>query len=134
LCIAHNDDLRIVPDPEYGSEVGSDDENVRQCNNEDFVDVVQYVGTAHAEESPFEIEPFPSVTAGTPIPGSDCGPTRFEAYQQTIGSNNDYAPFISRLDWEIAQWAKTHKLSSSAVTKLLEIEGVRQYQNPLGFE
>jgi hypothetical protein len=106
--------------------MGFDDEHNSQCNEEDFVDVVS-VGSAPAVEPPFEIQEFPLRTAGAPIPGSDSRPSTFEAYQQAIGSNNNYAPFKSRLDWEIAQWAKMHKLSSSAVTQLLEIDGVHYY-------
>ena len=90
----------------------------------DFIDVARPVSCTPAEEQGFEIEQFPLATAGAPIPGSDRRPSGFEAYQQSIDSNNNYAPFNSRLDWDIAQWAKTHGLSSSAVTKLLEIEGV----------
>lgn len=100
---------------------GSDDENEHRCVDEDLIDI-----TRPTEHTPFEIEQFPLPTAGMPIPCSDRGPSSFEAYQQTVGSDNDYAPFNSRLDWDIARWAKMHGLSSSAVTKLLEIEGVSQ--------
>jgi hypothetical protein len=98
--------------------------------NEDLIDVARPTGDAPTVESCFEIEEFPLPTAGAPIPCSDHGPSSFEAYQQTIGGDNDYAPyyapFQSHLDWDIARWAKMHGPSSSAVTKLLEIEGVRQ--------
>lgn len=41
-------------------------------------------------------------------------------------SQNTYAPFSSRLEWEIARWAKFQaNLSASAVTELLSIDGVR---------
>ena len=38
---------------------------------------------------------------------------------------NIYAPFSSRLDWEVARWAKMRGPGSNAVTELLRIEGVR---------
>jgi hypothetical protein len=38
---------------------------------------------------------------------------------------NIYAPFSSKLDWEVACWAKMQGLGSNAVTELLSIEGVR---------
>jgi hypothetical protein len=59
------------------------------------------------------------------MPCSDHSLSSFEAYRQSVGGNDDYVPFRSRLDWDIARWAKMHGPSSSAVTKLLEIEGVR---------
>jgi hypothetical protein len=40
-------------------------------------------------------------------------------------ADNCYAPFCSKIDWEIAQWAKTHGPSSTAVTELLAIDKVR---------
>ncbi|KIL55290.1 hypothetical protein M378DRAFT_49930, partial [Amanita muscaria Koide BX008] len=41
-------------------------------------------------------------------------------------NDNEYAPFLSKLDWELARWAKVHGPSSSALTQLLQIEGVVQ--------
>ncbi len=117
----------------YNDSLGSDDENEHGHIDENFIDVVKPVGHAPAEETHFEIEPFPFVTAGAPIPGSDHGLSGFEAYRQSIGSNNNYAPFHSKLDWDLAQWAKMHGPSSSAISKLLEIEGVRQYLFPSQF-
>ena len=108
----------------YNVGPGSDDENEHGRVNEDFIDVVRPVNCAAAEETHFEIEPFPLATAGAPIPGSEHAPSSFETYRQSIGSNNNYAPFHSRLDWEMAQWVKMHGPSSSAISKLLETEGV----------
>lgn len=39
--------------------------------------------------------------------------------------SNIYAPFKSRLDWEIAHWAKFRGPSSTALTELLNIAGVQ---------
>jgi hypothetical protein len=41
------------------------------------------------------------------------------------GSTNPWAPFSSRMDWEIAKWAKLRGAGSTAFTDLLAIEGVR---------
>jgi len=49
-------------------------------------------------------------------------------YRQAIStteSPNPYAPFSSRLDWEIARWAKMRGPGSNSLTELLRIEGVR---------
>jgi hypothetical protein len=48
-------------------------------------------------------------------------------YCQSISSTespNPYAPFSSRLDWEIGRWAKMRGPGSNSLTELLRIEGV----------
>lgn len=40
------------------------------------------------------------------------------------GSSNVWAPFNSRIDWEVAQWAKLRGPSSTAFSDLLNIPGV----------
>ena len=48
-----------------------------------------------------------------------------EAYMQTIGEvDNLFAPFLLKMEWEIARWAKLHGPSSTAFTELVKIEGV----------
>ncbi|KAI0639898.1 hypothetical protein C8Q77DRAFT_1214290 [Trametes polyzona] len=66
---------------------------------------------------------FPGGRAGAPT-----SPSRersaYEKYQQHIDAlnTNPYAPFTSRMDWEIARWAKVRGPGSTAVSELLEIE------------
>ena len=53
-------------------------------------------------------------------------------YHQVISgaeSTNPYAPFSSRLDWEIAHWAKMQGPGSNSLTELLRIEGVSLANN-----
>jgi len=38
---------------------------------------------------------------------------------------NSYAPFASKLDWEVVRWAKMQGPGSNALTELLHIDGVR---------
>ena len=64
----------------------------------------------------WDIEEYPLATAGAPL-GATCHSTTYE-------SNELYAPFQSKLDWELAHWAKCETISSSAVTRLLSISGV----------
>lgn len=46
-------------------------------------------------------------------------------YTTSLGeSDNPYRPFISKMEWEIASWAKTRGPSSTAFTELMKIEGV----------
>ncbi|KAM6489611.1 hypothetical protein JOM56_014933 [Amanita muscaria] len=74
----------------------------------------------------YKIEHFPSEHAGAPIqPGSPIQ-SDFHNYQQRLDGDNEYAPFVSQIDWEIARWAKIHGPSSAAVTELLGIDGVVQ--------
>ncbi|KAF9487129.1 hypothetical protein BDN71DRAFT_1405152 [Pleurotus eryngii] len=72
-------------------------------------------------ESSAIIEPFGGL-AGIPVQGESLGPA-FEQYQDQI-FGGAYAPFSSRLDWEVARWAKLRGLGSTAFSDLLSIEGV----------
>ncbi|KAK7461710.1 hypothetical protein VKT23_008136 [Stygiomarasmius scandens] len=60
----------------------------------------------------------------------------FEAYGSKItgSSENLWAPFASKMDWEVARWAKMRGTGSTAFSDLLAIEGVAEalalsYQN-----
>ncbi|KAI0688790.1 hypothetical protein BC835DRAFT_1283994 [Cytidiella melzeri] len=66
---------------------------------------------------------FPSATAARPIRREV---TRYTAYQDDVpGAQwNPWAPFSSKMDWEVAQWAKLRGPSSTAFTELLEIDGI----------
>jgi hypothetical protein len=47
------------------------------------------------------------------------------SYTSRIGNpDNPFSPFVSKIDWEIAHWAKTRGPSSTAFTELMSIEGV----------
>lgn len=61
--------------------------------------------------------------AGQPI--NDSVRSLYTEYEERItGSDNPFAPFVSRLDWEVAQWAKMRGPGSTALTELLAIERV----------
>ncbi|KAM6491600.1 hypothetical protein JOM56_012992 [Amanita muscaria] len=83
----------------------------------------------HAELQPstlegYKIVPFPGEQAGAPIHLSLPIQSDFDSYKQLLDGDTEYAPFSSKLDWEIARWAKLHGPSSTALTELLQIEGV----------
>ncbi|KAJ6559035.1 hypothetical protein B0H10DRAFT_1846098 [Mycena sp. CBHHK59/15] len=74
------------------------------------------------------IDKFPGRLAGRPIPSS-----RKQNSEQKYGSTledsaegNPYAPFNSKLDWEIARWAKLRGAGSTAFTDLLHIDGAHK--------
>ncbi|KAK7060730.1 hypothetical protein VNI00_000462 [Paramarasmius palmivorus] len=69
------------------------------------------------------VESFPSVIAGAPIHQHR---QNIDAhYQQSVNMSeeNPYAPFNSKLDWEVARWAKLRGPGAVAFTELLQIEG-----------
>lgn len=47
------------------------------------------------------------------------------AYTNDIGSSDDpFRPFSSKMEWEIARWAKTRGPSSTSFSELMSIDGV----------
>ena len=70
------------------------------------------------------IEYFPGKEAARPINIPTTCESAFTIYQQQLNNDNMYAPFASKLDWKVAEWAKLHGPSSSAFNELLQIDGV----------
>jgi hypothetical protein len=82
------------------------------------------VSRSLASDPRFRVVPFPLATAGAPIPGSVRSGSGFAVYGSGLSSNEEYAPFCSKIDWDIARWAKLRGPSSAAVSELLEIDEV----------
>lgn len=78
----------------------------------------------HLRSKTFVI-PFPGNRAGAPITRRR-ERSAYEDYQARIDAvnANPYAPFISKMDWELAKWAKNRGPGSTAVSELLQIENV----------
>ncbi|KAJ7438607.1 hypothetical protein FB451DRAFT_1447943 [Mycena latifolia] len=79
-------------------------------------------------EDRFHEEPvivkFPGNRAGEEMSKARCASAE-EQYNAAVGkSSNIYAPFASKMDWDIARWAKLRGSGSTAFTDLLEIDGV----------
>ncbi|KAJ6526345.1 hypothetical protein B0H19DRAFT_1084449 [Mycena capillaripes] len=69
---------------------------------------------------------YPSDRAGEEI-SNERSPSAEEQYGDALGKPaNIYAPFASKMDWEVARWAKLRGSGSTAFTDLLKIEGVAQ--------
>ena len=68
------------------------------------------------------IETFPIATAGKVY--SHEGENSYQRSQQQFTGPGPHQPFASKMDWEIARWAKLRGPSSTAFTELLKIEGV----------
>lgn len=77
-------------------------------------------------EAPVHVDHFGG-DAGTPIIDPATRTSTYSDYGSKVGdqdSSNPYAPFTSRTDWEVAQWAKERGVSATAITELLKIHGV----------
>ena len=72
------------------------------------------------------IEKFAFGRPGAPIPCDAQGPAAHDT-QEATPTGSAWAPFCSQLDWELARWAKRCGLTSTAVSELLAIPGVRVY-------
>ncbi|KAI0737930.1 hypothetical protein C8Q80DRAFT_1222642 [Daedaleopsis nitida] len=108
------DDFDVPPSPPVSSSDSEDElETARKARN---TYVIRY----------------PRTTAGAPIPHAelhDLDGTAYQAYQKCVdgsGTNNPYAPFTSRVDWEVARWAKLRGSGSTAFSDLLGIEQVAE--------
>ncbi|VDC05619.1 unnamed protein product [Peniophora sp. CBMAI 1063] len=66
--------------------------------------------------------------AGEPINGDEPPGDPYSQYEAGLPNagdpSNAYHPFESKLNWDIAAWAKTHSIGSNAFTDLLKIEGL----------
>ena len=62
--------------------------------------------------------------AGTVYPNHNCIDEN-TAYTSQVGNlDNPFSPFSSKIEWEIAHWAKTRGPTSTSFTELMSIEGV----------
>lgn len=80
----------------------------------------------HLRQPPTHVEHFGG-HAGTPVSSPTVGTaTGYAAYSQKVDETqaNPWAPFTSRVDWEVARWAKLRGSGSTAFSDLLAIEGV----------
>lgn len=66
--------------------------------------------------------------AGAPLAARPGETTEQQEYRTTMGNTtNIYAPFGSRMEWEIARWAKLSGPSATAFSELIKIDGVRSF-------
>ena len=80
----------------------------------------------HLETPPVYVKKFGG-QAGQPIHTSDNGGySNYVEQLETGNQENIWAPFASRMEWEVAQWAKLRGPGSTSFSELLEIEGVSQ--------
>jgi hypothetical protein len=72
------------------------------------------------------VDRFPLASAGAPIPNHLPIHNSSQQYDThfRLDPSNPYAPFTSKLDWEVARWAKLRGPSSTAMSELLKVTGV----------
>jgi len=123
----------------WPAEAELDEDNEDVLSDDDYMDIDvdrHQGGLLNHEAMPdhsegadnISIEHFPSSNAGAAIP-DDQGfvETDYDRYLSQCGNINEYAPFASQIEWDIAHWAKVHGITSTAVTELLGIKGVGFY-------
>jgi len=71
------------------------------------------------------VEQFPYGKPGAPVHDLQ-GSSAYELRQDTL-AGSIWEPFQSKCDWDFAYWAKTNKLSSSALADLLVIPNVHLF-------
>ena len=82
---------------------------------------------AQQDGAPF-IERFPTGATGVPISNMGQDVPGFQVLCDNLGPENIWHPFQSQRDWDFACWAKNRGPSSTAVTELLAMDGVRTYE------
>jgi hypothetical protein len=92
-------------------------------------------GGAEAElnKKPYSVK-FSGGNAGAVYTDQDSIDGNTAYTSQIDNADNPFSPFSSRIDWDIAHWAKTRGPSSTAFTELMSIEGVSYSTHSLELE
>ena len=70
-------------------------------------------------------QPGPSHTANDDTDvNAATGPFTDQHQSLADGTNNIFAPFLSKMEWEVARWAKLRGPGSTSFSELMSIEGV----------
>ncbi|KAM6493545.1 hypothetical protein JOM56_011679 [Amanita muscaria] len=108
----HNNDDFMMHHPEH-------EEDHVQSGGEDLNDdIPEPRNLTPQPEPPLEIESFPSDFTGMPISQAAAN------VDDCDRSTDEFGPFKSLIDWEVAKWAKLRGPSSSALNELLAIDGL----------
>ncbi|TFY59335.1 hypothetical protein EVJ58_g5848 [Rhodofomes roseus] len=121
--------LNPVPHNPAAPEFAADDDDAVIGNGEQ-APAPGGIGLAQHEqvrEAPVSIVPFGG-QAGAPLQPDQAPHSGYDSYAEKVDpdAKNPYAPFASRMDWEIARWAKLRGSGSTAFTDLLAIAEVRE--------
>ncbi|KAI0343815.1 hypothetical protein BDW22DRAFT_1477302 [Trametopsis cervina] len=114
----------LVPNSDDDSIMDEDEHNDEDLENE-LDDPVIFDGDFFGNN--YGAEDFPGFPANgmDPMDVDEEDEAGVEEGDEIRGAlNNPYAPFTSQLDWELARWAKLRSPGSTAMTELLQIEGL----------
>ena len=75
------------------------------------------------------VDAFPFGSPGAPITGRAQGLSTYDSLAPSTSS--PWAPFQSKLDWDVARWVNLRGRTSSAVSELLAIPGVCAFKSYL---
>jgi hypothetical protein len=113
--------------------VDTTDENSAQADSDPSLCGVRGLAESQLEQRPFVVS-YPTKTVGDPVRARttaqdhrDCQSAHANAsYELEIARDetNPYAPFASKLDWDIAKWAKLRGPGSTSFSELMAIPGV----------
>ncbi|KZT74261.1 hypothetical protein DAEQUDRAFT_787639 [Daedalea quercina L-15889] len=110
--------------PSDGSHVPMDEDTNEHAGS---LDPRERHGIESRTSSKTFVEHFPSHRAGEVLEDHGAGPdSEHKAYAISVGITEEkpFAPFQSKLDWELARWAKMRGPGATAVTDLLKIENL----------
>ncbi|KAF7358258.1 hypothetical protein MVEN_00874900 [Mycena venus] len=114
----HAIDNEQLPGLENPDTTGSDEEEQTFPTWEERAE-----GEDQVWRKPIIVE-FTDRDAGAPLRRGEPG---YESYKAKLADpNNIWAPFTSKLDWELAKWAKLRGPGSTAFTDLLKIGGITE--------
>ncbi|KAI1785623.1 hypothetical protein LXA43DRAFT_1114924, partial [Ganoderma leucocontextum] len=94
---------------------------------DDGSDGIGLAAQEHLRNAPAHVRRFGG-RAGEPTMSPKILVSGYQGYASRVSgsADNPYAPFNSRLDWEIARWGKLRGPSSTSLTELLQIQGVAE--------
>ena len=70
---------------------------------------------------------FPNPSVGEAMRSVNSTNDTYATLLRESSDSNPYSPFASKLDWEVAKWAKLRGPSSTSLEELLGIEGVSSF-------
>lgn len=105
-------------------------EDTEETSRAPVVDALKQRRMEAALNRQIHVTKFPSNVAGMPIDSATRNHASYQQYATMLGGAPDgdgvnYAPFASKIDWDLARWAKMRGPGSSAISELLAIDGVR---------
>lgn len=117
-------------EPEWEPPVEEQDEHDRMDAIEDLADDDEAFREDHQDiqaraqgQHGCVVVPYPDPRAGQKITNCRAANMEYGAHLANA-EENLYHPFASKMDWEVARWAKLRGVSSTALSDLLAIEGV----------